>query len=123
MRNERQYESIRYTFNADELQELGGALAREEAMLRDLRIRKANVSAELAAQIKATDKRVGDLADKVNAGYEFREVECLAIMEDPRPGQKRIIRIDTNDTIRVEPMTMAEMQGNFGFKEEPGDAS
>ena len=117
MNDRRLYEAIKYTFTQDEIRELGEALAREAQTVFDLKEKKASVDADLSALIKAANRRVGEIADKVNSGFEMREVECLALMEDPRPGMKKIIRIDTNEEVRVEAMTVAEMQGSFGFSE------
>ena len=117
----RLYESIKYTFSNDEIRELGEGLARENQTVYDLRDQKKNLTAGITAQIKAAEKRAADLTMKVNNGYELREVECLVLMETPRPGMKRIVRIDTNETVRDEAMTAQEMQSSFGFKEEPGE--
>ena len=114
----RTYESIKYTFTQDEIRELGEQLAREAQVVFDLQAGKSAVAAEFSGKIKAANKRVAELSEKVNNGYELREVECMAMLEDPRPGMKRIIRIDTNETIRVEAMSVKEMQGSFGFGEE-----
>jgi hypothetical protein len=113
----RLYEAVKYTFSQTEIRELGEALAREAQNVFDLRERKSSVVAELTAQIKQANGRVAELTTRINNGYELREVECMIMLETPRPGMKRIIRIDTNDTIREEPMTAAEMQGSFGFNE------
>src|SRR5262245_20420079 len=115
----RLYESTRYVFSPEEIRELGEALAREAQVVFDLRDQKANAVATFTAQIKAANKRVADLTTRINNGYELREVECIVMMETPRPGMKRIIRIDTNATVREEAMTAAEMQGSFGF--DPGE--
>jgi hypothetical protein len=115
----RLYESVKYTFSGDEIRELGEALAREAQNVFDLRERKSSVTAELAGAIKLANGRVAELTNRINNGYELREVECMLMMETPRPGMKRIIRVDTNEPLRDEPMTAAEMQGSFGFKEEP----
>jgi len=115
----RLFESIKYAFSPTEIRELGEALAREAQTVFDLRDKKATTMAALAASIKAANSRVADLTTKINNGFELREVECMALLETPRPGLKRIIRIDNNETIREEPMTLAEMQGNFGFN--PGE--
>jgi hypothetical protein len=117
MNEKRLYESVKYTFSQDEIRELGEALAREAQTVFDLRDQKKTVGAELAASIKSAEHRVGDLTDRINNGYELREVECMVMMETPRPGMKRIIRIDNNEMIRDEPMTATEMQGSFGFSE------
>lgn len=120
MTDHRLYESIRYVFTPDEIRELGEALAREAQTVFDLRAKKSTTAAAFGAQIKDADQRVADLTDRINNGYEMREVECMTLMETPRPGMKRIIRIDTNEAIRDEAMTAAEMQRSFGFTE--GDA-
>jgi phage host-nuclease inhibitor protein Gam len=117
MSERRLYESIKYTFDAEEVRELGAGLAREAQHVFDLRSEKANVVAEYAASMKAAEKRVADLTQKINNGYELREVECLVLLETPRPGMKRIVRTDNNETIREEAMTVAEMQQGFGFGE------
>ena len=111
----RLYESIKYVFSPDEIRELGEALARENQNVYDLREQKSSAMAALSASIKSANKRGADLTTRINNGYELREVECLAMMETPRPGMKRIVRLDTNETVREEAMTMQEMQGSFGF--------
>ncbi|HEY6371267.1 MAG TPA: hypothetical protein VIX37_11865 [Candidatus Sulfotelmatobacter sp.] len=113
----RLYEAVKYMFSPDEIRELGEALAREAQTVFDLREQKKTVSAELVASIKSVEHRVGELTDKINFGFEMREVECMVMLETPRPGMKRIIRIDNNEMIRDEPMTSAEMQGSFGFND------
>ena len=113
----RLYEAVKYTFSRDEIRELGETLARESQNVFDLRERKKASNAELGASIKSAENRVGDLTDKINNGYEMREIECLVLMETPRPGMKRIIRADNNEQLRDEAMTTAEMQASFGFQE------
>jgi hypothetical protein len=117
MSEKRLYEAVKYTFSQTEIRELGEALAREAQTVFDLRDQKKTVTAELGASIKSAEGRVGALTDKINNGFELREVECMVMMETPRPGMKRIIRIDNNEPLRDEPMTAAEMQGSFGFSE------
>src|SRR5215472_8016881 len=111
----RLYEAIRYSFNDNEKRELGEALARENQTVYDLREQKKTITHEFNARIEGAEKRASDLTTKINSGYELREIECLVLLEVPRPGMKRLIRIDTNETIRDEAMTAAEMQSNFGF--------
>ncbi|HEY6272606.1 MAG TPA: hypothetical protein VIX19_11520 [Terriglobales bacterium] len=113
----RLYESVKYTFSGDEIRELGEALAREAQTVFDLREQKSSTVAELTAQIKQANGRVAELSSRINNGYELREVECMVMLETPRPGMKRIVRLDTNETIRDESMTTAEMQASFGFED------
>ena len=120
MTDKRLYESIKYTFNNSEIRELGESLARENQTVIDLKAQKKALVAQLTGQIEAATNRVADTSTKINNGFEMREVECLALMETPRAGMKRIIRLDNNETVREEAMTMAEMQRNFGFPENEG---
>jgi len=117
MSDRRIYESLKYLFTPDEIRELGEALAREAQGVFDLKEKKASVSAALVAQIKEANGRVAELTVKINNGYELREVECMWLMEEPRPGMKRLIRADNNQHVRDEPMTQGEMQRSFGFSE------
>lgn len=119
MKESRLYESVKYHFSKDEIHDLGEALARENQTVYDHRARKKAVVAELTAQIEQAEARASDLTTKINNGYELREVECMVLMETPRPGMKRIVRIDTNEHLRDEPMTAQEMQSSFGFSEGP----
>jgi hypothetical protein len=119
---ERRYEPVKYHFSQDEVGNLGEALARENQTVYDHRARKKAVVAELTAQIEQAEARASDLTTKINNRYEMREVECLVLMETPRPGMKRIIRADTNEHLRDEPMTAQEMQAGFGFSEGGGES-
>ena len=112
------FEAVRYPFSDEERLGLGEALARENQVIYDLRDEKKDVTTQMAAQIQSAEKRAADLTTKINLGFEMREVECMWMLEEPRPGMKRLIRLDTNTMVRDEPMTAAEMQQSFGFKEE-----
>jgi hypothetical protein len=118
MSDRRTFEALKYSFKPEELRELGEALARETGNAGTLEDQKKAATAELSAQIKQARRRCDDLAGKINNGYELREVECMSMLETPRPGMKRVIRLDTNETVRDERMTAAEMQVSFGFRED-----
>lgn len=115
MNNNRQYEAVKFTFGASDIQELGQKLARETQNVYDLEKEKKELDAVLAAKIKAANNRVAEVAEKLNNGYEMREVEVLVLYDTPRSGIKRLIRIDNNEQLREEAMTLEEMQRGFGF--------
>ena len=92
----RLYEPIKYVFSAEEMRELGEALARENQTVYDLRAQKVAAVAELGAQIKFAEKRAADLTNKINQGFEVREVECLAFMDTPRTGMKTMLENAAN---------------------------
>lgn len=117
MAEKRVYESIKFTFGETEMRELGQQLARENQAVYDHRKRKKELDAELAASIEAASGRVEALTIKVNNGYEMRELEVLHIFDAPKSGMKHVIRLDTGEILREEPMTLDEKQRGFGFTE------
>jgi hypothetical protein len=112
---DRRYEAVKFTFGAEDIRELGQQLARETQNVYDLEKRKKEIDAELAAQIKAANGRVESTTTKLNNGYELREVEVLVMFDEPKTGMKRILRLDNNEILREEAMTLDEMQRGFGF--------
>lgn len=117
--SDRQYEPIRRYFSAEELDALHEQLVVQVGDVRDLRAQKTQANTIINAQIKTAEKNVWDIQERLATGYETLDVEVLAVMDQPRPGQKTIIRADTSEKIRVEPMTAREKQQSFGFN-EPG---
>lgn len=115
--NKRQYEALKFTFGPTDIQDLGQKLARENQNVYDLESRKKEIDAEMAAQIKSANNRCSELTTKLNNGYEMREVEVLVLFDEPKQGIKRIVRVDNNEHLRDEAMTLEEMQRGFGFNE------
>jgi hypothetical protein len=115
--SERQYESIRRYFGKEELDGLHEQLVVQVGEVRELRGQKIQANTIINAQIKTAEKNVWDLQEKLATGYESIDVEVLPVMDTPKPGQKTIIRADTSEKIRVEPMTAREKQQSFGFTE------
>lgn len=117
MGERRQYESLKYPFNADELRELGEELARVTQIIIDLEDSKSTSNAKINAEIKTANAQRAELAQKINNQYELRAVEVLVLMDTPRPGMKRLIRADNTEFVRDEAMSLQEMQSSFGFAE------
>jgi hypothetical protein len=119
MKKQRMYRDCKYTFTVSEIRELGRDMAKEAAGLYDTRSLKATTTAEFASRIKASEKRIADLAERINSGFELRPVEVIAIMDSPRAGRKSIVRTDNQETVEEEPMTEAEQQASFSFAQDP----
>ena len=119
MSDGRLYEDLRYAFTADEIRTMGEALAQRTQELIGVRDAKAAAVAVYNGTLKELGEQIADLSQKVASGYELRAVEVMVLFDTPKVGTKRIIRIDSNQTVREEPMTHAEMQTSFGFSAEP----
>jgi hypothetical protein len=115
---ERQYESVRRPFTDIELVAMHEQLVVEVGNVKELRGQKTQTNTTINAAIKTAEKSVWDLQEKLALGYEQIDVEVIAIFDRPEPGKKLIVRVDTNQELRVEPMTLRERQQAFGFTEE-----
>jgi len=114
----RQYEDLRYPFTEQELLVMGQHLAALKQEQNKVRDQKKAAVAIFAGSLNELEKQMGELSQKIASGYELRPTEVMVLFDTPRVGAKRIIRIDTNETVREEPMTHSEMQGSFGFSFE-----
>ncbi|HEY1242218.1 MAG TPA: hypothetical protein VGF16_16755 [Bryobacteraceae bacterium] len=117
-REKRTFEDVRYDFDETELLALGQELARVNQAQADLEREKKDASADFGARIKAVDARRSRLARKINEGFELRPVECVELLDAPRPGVKSIARSDTGQVIRTEAMTEEEQQRSLPFEVE-----
>lgn len=117
MGDQRQYESVRREFTEKEMADMHEALVQRVGDVKDLRSEKTQANATINAAIKGSEKAVYDLQEKLALGYEMVEVEVLAVMDRPTVGTKTIIRCDTGEELRTEPMTAREKQQTFGFQE------
>ena len=118
----RQYESIRRYFSDEELALLHEQLVVQVGEVKELRGQKLQTNTVINAQIKTAEKSVWDTQERLATGYESIDVEVLPVMDMPTPGMKTIIRADTSEKIRTEPMTAREKQQSFGFS-EPGEGT
>lgn len=113
----RVFEMVKRVFTEDERRRLGETLARTVQDLVDNKQARVAAMADYAAKHKALENEAIRITDCVNRGFEEVEVEVMTMYDRPKPGQKQILRVDTNEVLRTEPMTPRELQGSFGFPE------
>ncbi len=115
--------NVKYTFNREELRELGLRLADKARTVFSIRAARASAVAEFAGQIKTAEREVAELVDKLNSLSEHRDVECAIHYHEPKQGYKTILRLDNGELAREpEPMSEAEMQSSFVFVDAPKDS-
>jgi len=120
MTDERKYETVRDKITDEEFRQYSSELAAAEKELQAARAEKKVKIADTAAKMNACQKRIDELAEIVHTGYKTVEVEVMVRMNTPRPGWKRYFRIDRT-TVREEPMTWSESQGEFPFEDLQDD--
>jgi hypothetical protein len=74
---------------------------------------KKTSNAHFTDQLKALRGEVRSLAKAIRRKKEDRDVPCVARFHDPSPFFKTVIRMDTGEVVRAEPMTHDERQDNL----------
>ncbi|MCE5309663.1 MAG: hypothetical protein LLG20_18670 [Acidobacteriales bacterium] len=105
-------------FSAEEKAEFARQLARNTQDLEALNDRKAQVTSEFTAKIKAATAEIFKVARLMNNGYEYRDVKCDVLYDTPKRGYKRIIRMDTGEVVEDCPMSPDELQQSLDFAVE-----
>lgn len=101
---------LRHTFTPAETIEIAKKMAEATRELHQAEDEKKAVTSQLKAKCDGIAARVTEHAGKINSGFEYRNTAVLVKYNTPKTGQKRMIRLDTNETIGEEEMSMAEMQ-------------
>ena len=105
--------SCRVQLTQAELVDAGKRLAESTTTLIQLEDEKTKVQSDFKAKITKQQAEISLLSSLVKSGYEFRDVTCKVMFNQPEEGKKTIVRLDTNQTVKVEPMTMEERQRNL----------
>jgi hypothetical protein len=77
--------------------------------------RKAEVNRGFKEELDGLYARASELAHQIKRRGENRPVQCLVEFHKPNVGEKTIIRLDTGEQVRVEPMTEDERQEEIEF--------
>ncbi len=101
---------LRVVLTKEELLAAGKTQADKSLELGTLEADRKRTADDFKAKISAIESEVGQLANKVSTGYEYRDVTCTEYLGDPEPDKKRIVRDDTGEEVSVENMTESEMQ-------------
>ena len=88
--------TLKVEFTAVETHELATQLATKTRELSALEEEKASVTKQYGAKVAEAKAATNKLANLVNDGYEYREVECEVLYHFPEKGKKTYIRKDNN---------------------------
>ncbi len=113
MKGKRLTLSLRCEFTSEELQEKGEELSAIVLRYEEVDEERKTVSQtyrEQLSDLRSDRKRLSSLIRKKG---EDRPVECIAKFHDPHVGEKTIVRLDTGEIVRIEPMTDEERQDNL----------
>lgn len=100
--------SLRYDFTAVEIHDLSLALASKTKEVTQLTEEKKSVVSQWTAKVNEAKATCNSLSFKVSDGFEYRDIECEVILNQPAQGKKTVIRKDDNRLVGVEEMSKAD---------------
>ena len=122
VRTEQTREYLRYDFTPAELAEFARSMARSHQKRSQLETEAKAVATQFKSGIEAETNLISDYANKLNNGYEYRNVECELRYNEPSIGMKTVVRLDTGEVVKKQAMTSSEMQEPLPFASLPNAA-
>lgn len=104
-----------------ELAEVAQRLGLTTLRIDEVEAARAEVSKGYREQLSGLRESARKLSKVLGDRAEVRPVECFVMFHTPVQGTKRIVRKDTGEVHREEPMTALECQQNL-FDREKGEA-
>jgi hypothetical protein len=98
------------------------ALARSLQERETLEEEKKAQAHELAERMDGINKSIKKGSITLQNGYEYRWISCKVLYNDPKPGEKTLVRMDTGEVVRVEDMSFAECQETLPLAKPEPDA-
>ena len=85
---------LRCILTDEEKLSAGRELAESTNQLNEIESDKKRVTDDFKAKASTAEAQIGILSNKLRSGYEFRQVECVVVFDDPKPGEKTVYRTD-----------------------------
>jgi len=110
---EKEVRYLKYAYTDSEKKEMAGRLSRATIEAREAGDELKAVQAQFKSRIESAKNQANDLAQKIEQGYEFRNIDCR-IKRDYAHGKICIYRLDTDEMIESRDMTVKERQIPIG---------
>ena len=102
-------------FTEIELKTLSNELACKIIEKTELENKKKSAISDFTGKINDIKAEINLLANKINTGKEYRNVNCIITMNSPSTGLKTAQRLDTKENIWTNEMTAEELQAEIHF--------
>jgi hypothetical protein len=111
---------LRVLFTKEEMLEKGRQIAEAHQEAAQIENEFATVKTQFKARSERVTSKISELSSNITSGFEYRSVTCEVRLDDPKPGIKTTVRLDTSETVSVDQMTPAELQKELALA-DPAD--
>ena len=108
--NKKQVEYLQYKFSDAEIRVLSQDAGRIDQEMKTLENRLDQIKKSLAGELAEKKTELSKLMAKMAGGFEYRNVDCEIQLDTPKQGQASIVRLDTDEVVKVRRMTDEELQ-------------
>ena len=92
-----------------ELLDKGGQLSKKNQERDRLEDEKKTITSEFKAKVDSCNAEIAKLALVVSSGRESRKIRCETRYNTPEHGMKSLVRLDTEETVKIESMSISEL--------------
>jgi hypothetical protein len=122
-RIEKSTEYMRHVFTEAERLQMGTQLAEAHNTLSSIDEEEAVVKAKFKERKATIEQSVGSLSRDLATGWTMQNVECRLVWDSPNPFEVSYVRNDTNEVVKVRPMTEQERQLDLPLQEPATEAA
>jgi hypothetical protein len=97
----------------DEERMKGKLLSAAHSKLKVLEQRKKEFNDQNKSLTSGVEAEIETLSQQIASGIEHRDITCHWEFDTPQKGDKTLIREDTEEIVRIEEMTHADLQKEF----------
>lgn len=113
----------KYEYTEEEKTKMYKALAAENIGYQELEDDKKSVMSDFTAKMNLARAKINDIARKLNAGFEYKDMNFVVFYHFPSENKKLLFNTETQKYSRVEDMTNADLTlwRQFEISEEGTD--
>jgi hypothetical protein len=111
--------SIEEKFSTEEMTEIAQKLVAAQTSMEEQEAEKKISDSHYNERIKGFAAEVSAFAKQYSKGSELAQIGCDIRYDNPEPGQKSYVRMDTGETVQTHPMSWEEKQETIQFPLTP----
>ena len=85
-------------------------MARYEMEKQALEEQLEAIKLDFKSKIEALENNIKKRSREISKRSHYENVECVYVLESPRPSEKTLIRLDTGEQVRIIPMDTRDYQ-------------
>ncbi len=110
--------NLKCVLTQDEKLAIGQTMAESLNEIGSLENDAKTMASDFKAKIASREATLNSDKNKLQSGYEYREIDCELEYDQPMAGKKTLVRLDSNTTVEITNMTDEEKQQSLPLEEQ-----